>query len=101
MRLLMHVHLPLEPFNAAVSDASAGQKIKRILDADKPGAIYFCQHHRQRGGTLVVNINDASDMPVLAEPWFLTFKLNAEFRVAMTPDDLVRSNLEVLGKQQA
>ena len=98
MRLLMHVHLPLEPFNAAVSDASAGQKIKRILDADKPGAIYFCEHDRRRGGTLVVNINDASDMPGLAEPWFLTFKLNAEFRVAMTPDDLVRANLGAPGK---
>ena len=99
MCLLMHVPLPPEPFNAAVSDGSAGPKIKQILDADKPGAVYFCEHDGQRGGTLVVNIIDASDMPVLAEPWFLTFNANVEFRVAMTPDDLVRSNLGALEKQ--
>jgi hypothetical protein len=101
MRMLMHVHLPLEPFNTAVRDGSAGQKIKRILDAAKPEAVYFCEHNGQRGGTLVVNLDDPSGIPALAEPWFLTFNANVEFRVAMTPEDLGRSNLEALGKQWA
>jgi len=101
MRMLMHIHLPLEPFNTAVRDGSAGQKIKRILEANKPEAVYFCEHNGKRGGTLVVNINDASQIPVLAEPWFLTFDAQVEFRVAMTPEDLARSNLEALGKQWA
>jgi hypothetical protein len=70
MRILMRVHLPLAPVRHAVHDGSAGQKIKRILDADKPGAVYICEHDGQRGGTLVVNINDASAIPVLAEPRF-------------------------------
>jgi hypothetical protein len=38
---------------------------------------------------------------VLAEPWFLTFNAQVEFRVAMTPEDLARSNLEALGKKWA
>jgi hypothetical protein len=101
MRMLMHVHLPLEPFNTAVRDGSVGQKIRRILEAIKPEAVYFCEHNGQRGGTLVVNINDPSDIPVLAEPWFLTFNAQVEFRVAMTPEDLARSNLEALGKKWA
>ena len=49
MRMLMHVHLPLEPFNTAVRDGSAGQEIKRIIDAAKPEAVYFCEHNGQRG----------------------------------------------------
>ena len=101
MRMLMHVHLPLEPFNTAVRDGSAGPKIKRILEALKPEAVYFCEHNGQRGGTLVVNLNDPSDIPVLAEPWFLTFNAQVEFRVAMTPEDLARSNLDALGKKWA
>ncbi len=101
MRMLMHIHLPLEPFNTAVRDGSAGQKMKRILDAAKPEAAYFCEHNGQRGGTLVVNLDDPSGIPALAEPWFLTFNANVEFRVAMTPEDLGRSNLEALGKQWA
>lgn len=31
MRMLMHVQLPLEPFNTALRDGTAGQKIQRIL----------------------------------------------------------------------
>jgi hypothetical protein len=64
-------------------------------------AVYFCEHNGQRGGTLVVNLDDPSGIPALAEPWFLTFNANVEFRVAMTPEDLSRSNLEALGKQWA
>ena len=101
MRMLMHVHLPLEPFNSAVRDGSIGQKIQRILAATKPEAVYFTEQHGRRGGTLVVNLKDASDIPALSEPWFLTFHAEVEFRIAMTPEDLARGNLEALGKKWA
>ena len=101
MRMLMHVHLPLEPCNTAVRDGSAGPKIKRILDAAKPEAAYFSEHNGQRGGIFVVNVNDPSDVAVLAEPWFLTFNAQVEFRVAMTPEDFARADVEALGKKWA
>jgi hypothetical protein len=101
MRMLMHIHLPLEPFNTAVRNGTAGQKMKQILEAIKPEAVYFSEHKGQRGGTLVVNVNSPSDIPVLAEPWFLTFNAEVEFRVAMTPEDLAHANLEALGKKWA
>jgi len=101
MRMLMHVHLPLEPFNAAVRDGTVGQKMQRILDAIKPEAAYFGEQHGKRGGILVVNVNDPSDVPKLAEPWFLTFNAEVEFRIAMTPEDLARAGLEALGKTWA
>ena len=101
MRVLMHIHLPLEPFNTAVRDGSAGQKMQRILEAIEPEAAYFSEHNGQRGGTWVVNVNDPSDIPRLAEPWFLTFNAEVEFRIAMTAEDLGRANLDALGKQWA
>lgn len=101
MRMLMHIQFPLEPFNSAVRDGSIGHKMQRILEALKPEAAYFSEHHGQRGGTLVVNLNDPSDVPRLAEPWFLTFNAQVEFRVAMTPEDLAHANLEALGKKWA
>jgi len=101
MRMLMHIQLPLEPFNTAVRDGTAGQKIQRILEAIKPEAAYFSEQNGRRGGTLVVNVKDPSDVPVLAEPWFLTFNAEIEFRIAMTPEYLSRSNLEALGKKWA
>jgi hypothetical protein len=99
MRMLMHIHLPLEPFNTAVRDGSAGPKMQKIMEAIKPEAVYFSEYNGQRGGVLVVEVKDPSQVPVLAEPWFLTFNAEVEFRIAMTPEDLGRAGLEALGKK--
>jgi hypothetical protein len=101
MRMLMQVQFPIEPFNTAVRDGTVGQKISRILEAVKPEAAYFSEWEGMRGGTFVVNIKDASEIPRLAEPWFLTFDAEVEFHVAMTPEDLGRAKLEGLGKDWA
>ena len=99
MRMLMDIEFPLEPFNTCVRDGSAGAKVQKILEAIKPEAAYFSERNGKRGGTLVVNVNSPSDIPGLAEPWFLTFNGSVQFHIAMTPEDLGRANLETLGKQ--
>jgi len=43
-------------------------------------------------------VNHASDIPALAEPWFLQFDADVEMRIAMTPEDLGKSGLDALGK---
>jgi hypothetical protein len=99
MRMLVNVTLPQEPFNSAVRDGTAGLKIKRILAEIKPETVYFTEQHGKRGAMLVVNVVNASDVPALAEPWFLNFNAEVEFRIAMTPDDLARSDLGAMGKK--
>ena len=49
----------------------------------------------------MVNVNSPSDVPALAEPLFLTFNAEVEFRIAMTPEDLSRAGLDALGKKWA
>jgi hypothetical protein len=51
--------------------------------------------------TLVVNVNEPSDIPALAEPWFLNFNAACELRIAMSPEDLLKAGLEELGKRWA
>jgi len=99
MRVLLNVKIPHQQFNAAVKDGSAGPKLSRILEATKPEAVYFTEHAGQRGAVIVVDLSDPSKIPALAEPWFLTFQADVEFRVAMTPDDLKRAGLDELGKK--
>ena len=101
MRMLMHLQFPLEPFNTDVRNGTAGAKIQRILESIKPEAAYFSEQDGKRGGILVVDVKDASDVPALAEPFFLTFNAHVEFRIAMTPADLARANLDSLGKKWA
>jgi hypothetical protein len=101
VRFVLHISLPVEKFNQAVRDGTAGQKIGRILEDTKPEAAYFCAKDGKRGGFLVVDISDTSEMPRFAEPWFLSFDATVEFLPAMTPEDLQRAGLDQLaGKWQ-
>jgi hypothetical protein len=99
MRTLMIVTMPHAPFNAAVKDGSVGAKMKKILEAAKPESAYFAEMNGKRTGFLVVNLSDASQIPSLAEPWFLTFEADVQFHPCMTPADVERAGLDKLGKQ--
>lgn len=101
MRMLMKVGIPHEPFNAAVRDGSANQKMKRILDELRPEAAYFTDFAGRRTAILIVDLSDPSKIPALAEPWFLTFNADIEIHPVMTPDDLARGGLDALGKKWA
>ena len=99
MRILLNVKIPHQPFNAAMKDGTAGPMLTRILEAVKPEAVYFTEQNGQRGAVLIVDLPDPSKIPALAEPWFLTFQADVEFRVVMSPDDLKRAGLDELGKK--
>jgi hypothetical protein len=99
MRMLMHVKIPPEEFNAAVRDGSVGKKIERILQETKPEAVYFTEYQGQRGAVMIVDLKDPSQVPTLAEPWFLLFNADVAFHVAMTPEDLGKAGLDALGKK--
>ncbi len=101
MKMLMFVKFPLEKFNAAVRDGSVEKKMRRILDETKPESVHFAELDGHRGGVMVVDVDNSSKIPFFAEPWFLTFDAEVEFRIAMTPEDLGRAGLEALGKKWA
>ena len=99
MRMLMQVKFPIEPFNTYVRDGSIGAKMQKIMADLKPEAAYFTAVDGHRGGILVVDMDDPSKIPALAEPWFLVFNAHLEIQPTMTPEDLGRAGLEALGKK--
>lgn len=101
MRMLLHVKLPHEQFNAAVRDGTAGNKLNRILEETKPEAVYFTEYGGRRGAVMIVELADPSKIPMYAEPWFLTFNADVEFHAVMTPDELRKAGLDALGKKWA
>jgi len=98
MRMMMIVQCDTEAFNAAVKDSSAGAKMQRILEAQKPEAAYFTEIDGVRSAVLVVELASASQIPSFAEPWFLTFNAKLQMHPVMTPADLGAAGLEALGK---
>jgi hypothetical protein len=97
--MLIHVEMPHEPFNSLVREGKAGAILGRILEDLKPEAAYFTEFDGKRGAVLIVNLQDPSQAPSFAEPFFLNFNADCRFRVAMTAEDLGKAGLPELGKK--
>lgn len=94
--MLVNIIFPIEPFNSLVRSGKAGEILGRIIEDIKPESIYFSEQEGCRGAFMVVEVPDAAAIPSVAEPWFLNFEASCEFRIAMTPDDLMRADLAKL-----
>jgi hypothetical protein len=91
MRYLLKFHFPVEPGNKALSDPQFGAKIQEFLSDIKAEAAYFTAINGQRGGYIVVNFDDASKIPTIAEPLFLWLQADVEFIPVMLPEDLAKA----------
>ncbi len=99
MKMLTFIKIPHEPFNTLVKNGRAGEIIGRIIEELRPESIYFTEHHGTRGAVAVFEVEDSSRIPALAEPFFLNFNADCEFRIAMSPEDLRNAGLNELGKK--
>ncbi len=91
MRILLKVSIPTEVGNAGMRDGSFPKTIQSILEEQKPEAVYFAEERGKRTAFVVVNMQDPSEIPAVAEPWFLAFNAEVELHPAMTPDDLMKA----------
>jgi hypothetical protein len=91
MRFLLKAEWPVEAGNAAIRGGSLPETIRSILDDLKPEAAYFLASNGKRTAMLFVQMEDASQIPALAEPWFLAFSASIEVVPVMVPEDLKKA----------
>ena len=90
MRFLVKVSFPVEAANAVARKNGLGV-IGQILRQQKPEAAYFIAEGGRRTGILIMDIAAASDLPGIAEPWFLALNASFEATPAMLPEDLAKA----------
>ena len=89
MRMLLRVSIPVVEGNAALKAGTFGPTVQRILADLKPEAAYFfADDDGNRSASIVFDMQDPSQIPAVAEPWFFTFNAKVSIRPVMTPQDL-------------
>ncbi len=101
MRMILNITMPHEPFNTLVREGKAGEILGRILDEITPEAIYFTERGGKRGAIAIVDVSEPSEVPGLAEPWFLAFNADCRLRIAMSAEDLQKAGLGEIGERWA
>lgn len=92
MRTLLTVSIPVETGNAAAKAGTLGSSVEAILADLEPEAVYWCaDDNGQRSGFIVFDMQDPSQIPAAAEPWFLAFNARVSFRPIMNAQDLAKA----------
>ena len=101
MRMIVQITIPVETGNRLAKEGKLGSTVQKVLADIKPEAAYFTAVEGQRGGFIIVDVKDASDIPRIAEPLFLAFNSQISFHPVMTPEDLGKATPHIEAAAQA
>src|SRR6202044_346575 len=88
MRMLLKVNIPVEAGDEAARRGTLGSTIKKILEEMKPEAAYFSNDNGNPTGYIIFDMKASSEIPAIAEPWFLAFNAKISLKPAMSLQDL-------------
>ena len=91
MKFMIKVLWDLERGNELARKGTMGETVQSILEHIKPEAVYFVAENGKRSTILFVDIKDESQIPAIAEPWFLAVNATVEFQPVMTAEDLMKA----------
>src|SRR5215210_3003159 len=88
MRIMVTFRIDPEKGDALIKEGRIGETMESILEELQPETAYFTDVEGTRGGYLVVNMDDASQIPAMVEPLLLGLGATVQMHPVMTPEDL-------------
>src|SRR5437773_10262798 len=89
MRMMLQLSIPVEAGNQAAGKGTLGAPFERIWAELKPEAAYFtATAHGERGGFIVFDLKDTSQIPAIVEPFFLMYNARLKISPVMNAQDL-------------
>ncbi|GJF34889.1 hypothetical protein KNE206_75890 [Kitasatospora sp. NE20-6] len=96
MRVLLTVQMDTEKSNAVIKDNRLAEIMQPAVERLHPEAAYFGAKEGQRTGFIVFDLKEVSDIPSVAEPFFMELGAKVSFIPVMNLED-VRSGLAKVG----
>ena len=91
MRMLLKATMDTEAANEAARAGTLGKTIESIVADLKPEAADFVAIDGKRTALIFFDMQDPSELPRVAEPWFLAFNASLEVQPAMVAADLEKA----------
>jgi hypothetical protein len=88
MRVMLRVSFAAEHGNQAITDGSLPKIIGSFVEKMKPEACYFFPYEGRRNALFVFNMEEASQLPMVVEPFFEALHAEVFLVPAMNLEDL-------------
>ena len=88
MRVLLTAEMDTVKGNQAIKDKRLPEIMKAALGSLQPEAAYFGAKDGRRTAFIVFDLKDVSDIPKVAEPFFMELDAKIEFIPVMNFDDV-------------
>ena len=86
MRMMLKVVIPVEAGNKANKDGSLARAMQGAAERLKPEAAYFLPDDGKRTALFFFNMQDASQIPGIAEPLFMGLNASLTLSPVMNAD---------------
>jgi hypothetical protein len=91
MRFMITYRVPTDTGNAAIKEGKMPQALQSIMEDLKPEAWYFTVVDGARGGHIIVNMDDASELAAVVEPLYFALGATTEVQLVLTAEDFPRA----------
>ena len=88
MRVMMKVSIPVEAGNKGVAEGILPQTVMGFVEKVQPEAAYFIAEGGNRTALFFFDLQDPTDIPSAAEPFFMNLKASIELTPAMDLADM-------------
>lgn len=95
MRMLLRATFEVAASNKAIMEGNLPKIMQATMEKIKPEASYFTATDGCRSCIMVFDMKDPSEIPGIAEPFFLHLNAKLEFSPVMNADDL-KKGLEAI-----
>lgn len=97
MRMMLRAVMDTEKANEARSSGKLPRVMEETLKRLQPEAAYFGSFQGRRACYIVFDMQDSSQLPSIAEPFFQEFGAEVEVHPVMTAEDLTKGLASLKG----